>query len=65
MEYEETTVLSRASKGGRSLRTTVPISIVKLLRLKEGDRIKWEIKAKNNRIIVLVKPLEDHKKDEL
>jgi len=65
VEREEITVLSRASKKGRSLRTTVPMSIVKLLRLKEGDKIKWGIKAKNNRIIILVRPLEEHKGDEL
>lgn len=65
MDYEEITVLSRASKKGRSLRTTFPMSLVKLLRLREGDKIRWEIEAKNGRIIILVKPLNGHKGDEL
>jgi hypothetical protein len=57
VEREEITVLSLASPKGRSLRTTVPMSIVKMLKLKEGDRMRWGIKAKNSKIIVLVEPL--------
>lgn len=57
MERDEITVLSLASKNGRSLKTTFPMGIVKLLKLKEGDKIRWEIKAENDRIIVLVEPL--------
>lgn len=64
MEREEITVLTRASSKSKSLRTTLPMSIVKLLKLKEGDRLKWEIKAKDNRIIVLVEPLKECEESE-
>jgi antitoxin component of MazEF toxin-antitoxin module len=57
LEREEVTVLYPASKNGRSLKTTFPMSIVKLLRLKEGDKIRWGIKATDNKIIVIVEPL--------
>ena len=58
MEREEITILSLASSKSKSLRTTFPISIAKLLRLKEGDRIKWEIEARDNELLILVKPLK-------
>ena len=59
MEREEITVLSRASKKGRSLKTTVPMSIVKHFKLKEKDRLKWEIRAENNDLLIIVKPLKE------
>lgn len=61
VEREETTVLTLASKKGRSLKTTVPMSIVKMLKLKEGDKVRWEIRAENNRLIVLMEPLRSSK----
>jgi len=65
VEREEITVLSRASSKGNSLKTTVPMSIVKHLKLKEKDRLKWEIKPKDNEFLVIVIPLrKSRRKDE-
>ena len=58
MEREEITVLSRASSKGNSLRTTVPISIVKHLKLREKDRVRWEIRPRENDFLIIVEPLE-------
>jgi len=58
VEREEITVLSLASPNGRSLRTTVPMSIVKHFKLKEKDRLKWEIYAENSKLLILLKPLK-------
>lgn len=58
MEREEITVLYLASKKGKSLKTTVPMSIVKHLKLREKDKLKWEIKPKHNDFIIIVEPLE-------
>ncbi|MEM4854714.1 MAG: AbrB/MazE/SpoVT family DNA-binding domain-containing protein [Sulfolobales archaeon] len=52
----ETTVLTKATPRSRSLRSTVPASIVRLLGLKEGDRLLWEVKAEGNDLIIIVKP---------
>jgi hypothetical protein len=58
VEPEEVTVLSSASGKGRSLRTTVPMSIVKHFRLREKDKLKWEIRAENNNLLIVVTPLK-------
>lgn len=58
VEREEITVLYLASKKGRSLRTTVPISIVKHLKLREKDKLKWELKPRENDFLIIVEPLE-------
>jgi bifunctional DNA-binding transcriptional regulator/antitoxin component of YhaV-PrlF toxin-antitoxin module len=50
----EQTVLTKAASKSDSLRTTVPMSIVRYLKLKEGDRLTWELEAKDNKLIVIV-----------
>ena len=52
----ETTTLSVAQTKSWSLRTTVPIGIVRQLGLKEGDKLKWKLEARNNRLVVVVEP---------
>ena len=52
----EITSLARANKESYSLRTTVPSGIVKQFDLKEGDDIRWEIKAVGNELVVVVTP---------
>lgn len=51
-----TTIVSKATTTGDSLRTTIPISIVKQFEIKEGDILGWEFKADNGNLIILVKP---------
>ena len=60
----EITVLSRATSKSRSLRTTIPIGIVKQFNLSEGDRLNWEIKAEDGELIIVVRPLKGGEKDE-
>jgi hypothetical protein len=33
------------------------MSIVKHLKLKEKDKLKWELKPKDNEFLIIVKPL--------
>lgn len=54
----EITVLSKATTTSKSLRTTVPSGIVRQLTLKKGDKLEWEMRAENGRIVVVVKPLK-------
>jgi len=51
-------VLTKATPKSRSLRTTVPTGIVKQFDLSEGDKLRWEIKAKDGDLIIVVTPLK-------
>lgn len=39
----EITVLTKATSKSKSLRTTIPIGIVKQFNLSDGDKLNWEI----------------------
>jgi bifunctional DNA-binding transcriptional regulator/antitoxin component of YhaV-PrlF toxin-antitoxin module len=52
----EKTTLTKASSKSDSLRTTVPSGIVHQLELKEGDQLKWKIKAEQNKLIIELTP---------
>lgn len=54
----ELTTLSVATSGKESLRTTVPISILKQFKLEAGDKLDWGLEAKNNELIIVVKPVK-------
>lgn len=54
----EITVLTKATTRSNSLRTTIPIGIVKQFNLSEKDELYWEIKAENGELIIIVKPLK-------
>uniref|UniRef100_A0A7J2TAV3 AbrB family transcriptional regulator n=1 Tax=Ignisphaera aggregans TaxID=334771 RepID=A0A7J2TAV3_9CREN len=54
----EITVLTKATPRSNSLRTTVPSSIVKLFDLKEGDKLRWDVRVEHNKLIVVVEPLK-------
>jgi bifunctional DNA-binding transcriptional regulator/antitoxin component of YhaV-PrlF toxin-antitoxin module len=51
------TILTKANSRSQSLRTTIPMSITRQLSLKEGDHLRWEIQAKDNKLIVVVSSL--------
>lgn len=46
------TALVRASGEGKSLRTTVPMSIVKQFELNEGDELEWVMRVRNNKLVI-------------
>jgi len=55
----EITMLTKATSKSKSLRTTVPMGIVRQFNLSEGDSINWEIRAEGDNLIIVVKPLKD------
>jgi bifunctional DNA-binding transcriptional regulator/antitoxin component of YhaV-PrlF toxin-antitoxin module len=55
----EITTLSVATSGKGSLRTTVPMSILKHFKLKAGDKLDWDFEARNNELVILVRPLKN------
>jgi bifunctional DNA-binding transcriptional regulator/antitoxin component of YhaV-PrlF toxin-antitoxin module len=59
----ETTTLTIATTGKKSLRTTVPMSIVKNFKLKAGDKLDWNFDVKDGKMIIVVQPvkIEDKK----
>jgi len=49
---------------GYSLRTIVPSSVVKLLGLKEKDRLRWQMRVDENReIFIEVRPLRAYREE--
>lgn len=54
----ELTKLSVATPGKESLRTTVPMSILKHYKLTAGDFLEWNFEAKDNSIILVVRPIK-------
>jgi len=63
-EIGEITVLTRATSKSKSLRTTIPIGIVKQFELSEGDMLNWKIEAKGSKLIIVVEPLKSVKENE-
>jgi len=55
----ETTVLTIATTSSKSLRATVPIGIVRQLKLREGDKLRWQIRAENGNLVVVVQPVKE------
>jgi bifunctional DNA-binding transcriptional regulator/antitoxin component of YhaV-PrlF toxin-antitoxin module len=54
----EITVLTKATLKSKSLRTTIPVGIVRQFNLSEGDKLNWEIKAEEGELIIVVRPLK-------
>jgi hypothetical protein len=58
----EVTVLANATSKSQSLRTTVPIGIIRQLGLKEGDKLLWELRPESNQLVVVVSPVRSGRK---
>lgn len=52
------TILTPAKKGSETLRTTVPMDIVRPLNLKAGDKLDWSLTVENGKMVIAVKPVE-------
>ena len=55
----EITYLNKAATKGESLRTTVPMSIVKQFGLTDEDKLDWQIKAGNGELFIQIKVLKN------
>lgn len=55
----EITYLNKAATKGDSLRTTVPMSIVKQFGLTEDDKLDWQIKAEGGELIIQIKIIKN------
>ena len=54
----ERTILTKATPKSNSLRTTVPIFIVKQFGLNEGDMLDWELGVVDGELSIIVKPVK-------
>jgi bifunctional DNA-binding transcriptional regulator/antitoxin component of YhaV-PrlF toxin-antitoxin module len=52
----EQTTLTLATTGRDSMRTTVPMSIIRHFKLRPGDKLDWDFEINNGEIIILVRP---------
>jgi bifunctional DNA-binding transcriptional regulator/antitoxin component of YhaV-PrlF toxin-antitoxin module len=57
-QHGEFTVLTKANTRSQSLRTTIPMSVVRQFGLKVGDHLRWEIQAKESKLLVVVSPVK-------
>ncbi|MGA2460466.1 MAG: AbrB/MazE/SpoVT family DNA-binding domain-containing protein [Candidatus Bathyarchaeia archaeon] len=49
-----------ATSKSKSLRSTLPIGIVRQFGLSEGDRLEWKMRAQGGEIVILVKPRQSN-----
>jgi hypothetical protein len=54
----EITTLALNSPKRASLRTTIPMFIVKQWELHAGDKLDWSLEARKDEIVILVKRAE-------
>jgi len=54
----EITTITRATTKSKSLRTTIPVGISRQFNLSVGDKLNWEIKAKDGELIIVVNLME-------
>jgi len=56
LEKGEVTVIALATSKGQSLRTTIPMGIVKQFGLRDKQRLNWTIQINDNRMVIMVSP---------
>jgi len=56
IEMEKTKVVIAQPKS-RSLRTTIPASIAGMLGIEEGTELGWDLQAKDNQFVLVVRVL--------
>jgi hypothetical protein len=57
----ETTTLALNAPNKASLRTTIPMFIVKQWGLRPGDKLDWSLHSKRNEIVIMVKKISTKK----
>ena len=63
MANGQTTTLTRANNTSESLRTTVPVGIIKQFDLEEGNRLAWKLGQDEKKdFIIVVRPVKGEKK---
>ena len=50
------TKIGRAKSKGNSLKTTIPMNLVKFMGLQSGDTLRWKCEIKNDTIHIELEP---------
>ena len=58
-EKGEVPIIASATPKSQSLRTTIPLGIVRQFGLKEKQRLNWAIQVMDNRMVIVVTPEVD------
>ena len=53
------TSINKATSTNKSLRTTIPKSIVNQFGLTYNDKLEWIIKAEGGELIILIQPIKN------
>jgi hypothetical protein len=53
------TILTNANSTSQSLRSTIAMFATRQFSLKEGDHLRWEIQAKQDKLIIVVRPFSN------
>jgi hypothetical protein len=61
----EITSVAKNAKSFASLRTTIPISMVRQWKLKPKDKLYWEWEVRNSQMVAVVTKHEDRPKQVL
>ncbi|MGC1930519.1 MAG: AbrB family transcriptional regulator [Candidatus Nitrosopolaris sp.] len=61
----EITAVARNAKSYASLRTTIPISMVRQWKLKPKDKLYWEWEVRDGKMVAVVTKHEDRPKQVL
>lgn len=57
----ELTKLSVATSGKESLRTTVPMNVLKQFNLKAGDKLDWTYDVLKGELVIVVRPFKKNR----
>lgn len=55
-EKGEVTIIASATPKSQSLRTTIPLGIVRQFGLREKQRLNWVIEVRDNKMVIVVIP---------
>ncbi|MBI4344737.1 MAG: AbrB family transcriptional regulator [Euryarchaeota archaeon] len=56
MPRGETTIVTKAATTSESLRTTIPMGIVRQFNIQTGDKIAWKIEPRDKKLVIVVEP---------
>ena len=58
-EKGEVTIIASATPKSQSLRTTIPLGIVRQFGLREKQRLNWVIEVRDNKMVIVVTPTQN------
>lgn len=54
----EITTIAIATTKSASLRTTIPMSVVKQFDLQAGDKLDWSFKVNDGELVLVIRPIK-------